>query len=68
MLMGGWGMERERVGGGEWRRGGDVGYGWGKFFKEVEFEVDLEGYFVILETKVTKTVPFSRIGEKGNVI
>ena len=56
------------MGRGEWRRGGDVGYGWGKFFKEVEFEVDLEGYFVILETKVTKTVPFSRIGEKGNVI
>ena len=29
--------------------GGDVRYSLGKFFKEVEFKVDLEGNFVVLE-------------------
>ena len=53
------------MGRGEWRRGGDVRYSLGKFFKEVEFKVDLEGNFVVLEAEVTKTIPFRRIGEKG---
>ena len=67
MVMRGWG--REGMGRGERRRGGgDVRYRWGEFFKEIEFKIDLEGNFVILETKVTKTIPFRRIGEKGNVI
>ena len=57
-------------GDGEWgeEEGGDVRYRWGEFFKEIEFKIDLEGNFVILETEVTKTIPFRRIGEKGNVI
>ena len=54
--------------GGEEEGGGDVRYRWGEFFKEIEFKIDLEGNFVILETEVTKTIPFRRIGEKGNVI
>ena len=53
---------------GGWEEGGDVRYSLGKFFKEVEFKVDLEGNFVVLEVEVTKTVPFRRLGEKGNVI
>ena len=53
---------------GERRRGGDVGRRWGEFIKEVVFKVDLESDFVILETKVTETVPFSWVGEEGNVI
>ena len=47
---------------------GDVGSRWGEFIKEVVFKVDLESDFVILETKVTETVPFSWVGEEGNVI
>ena len=46
---------------GERRWGGDVRYRWGEFFKEIEFKIDLEGNFVILETEVTKTIPFRRI-------
>ena len=40
----------------------------GKFFKEVVFKVDLESDFVILETKVTETVPFRWVGDIGNVV
>ena len=47
---------------------GDVGSRWGEFIKEVVFKVDLESDFVILETKVNETVPFSWVGEEGNVI
>ena len=56
------------MGRGERMWGGDLRYRWGEFFKEIEFKIDLEGNFVILETEVTKTIPFRRIGEKGNVI
>ena len=61
-------MGRLKWGKGERGRGGGCKDLMGKFFKEVVFKVDLESDFVILETKVTETVPFSWVGEEGNVI